>query len=360
VTAERDPDYAAAVRRRISNPPNPWSSTHVEWLGEPPPVAVVVHEERAKTILSENDSEDVPFRWSANPYRGCQHACAYCYARPTHEYLGLGAGTDFDSQLVVKTNAAALLRAKLGSRGWRGEAIAFSGVTDPYQPIEASFGVTRQCLEVCSEFGNPFGVITKSALIRRDVELLARAARRADVRVFVSIPFADAGDARAIEPYAASPEERFATLRALSEAGVPTGVAIAPVIPALNEHAIPEILERAREAGATRAFQILLRLPGAARGVFEERLRERFPDRAAHVLSALTEMRGANLNRNRGGGRTEGHGARWRTVAELFALTCRRLGYTEHEEGGAAPAAPPSNPIARTRRAAPGQGELFD
>ncbi len=224
--------------RRVSNPPDPWSSTHVEWLEEPPPVALEVYEEDAHSIVATNDSPDVGFERSVNPYRGCQHACAYCYARPTHPYLGLGAGTDFDSKIVVKRNAPELLRRELANlrRAGRTSPLAFSGVTDCYQPLEASYELTRRCLEVCLEFRQAVGVITKSALVRRDQELLARLERRAGARVCLSIPFADDGDARRLEPFASSPTTRFETLRRLSAAGVPVGVAIAPLIPGLNDH----------------------------------------------------------------------------------------------------------------------------
>ena len=277
--------------RRVSNPPNPWSTTEVEWIGEPPPVEIQVFEEEAKSIVASNDSPDVPFRWSVNPYRGCQHACAYCYARNTHQYLGFGAGTDFDSKIVVKRNAPQLLRERLARRGWKGEWIAFSGVTDCYQPLEASYRLTRACLEVCLEFRNPVGVITKSALARRDLDLFEALGRRGGSSVFLSIPFADEATARAIEPWASSPERRFETLGHLSDAGVETGVAIAPVIPGLNESDVPEILTRAREAGATRAFFTLLHLPAEVRPVFEERIRQAFPGRADKVLHGLEEMR---------------------------------------------------------------------
>src|SRR5688572_23214747 len=248
--------------RRVSNPPNPWASAHVEWLGEAPPVTFEVFEEEAKSILATNDSPDVGFEYSVNPYRGCQHACAYCYARPTHQYLDLGAGTDFDSKIVVKVNAPELLRSELASARWkRGrETIVFSGVTDCYQPLEASYEVTRRCLEICHEFRHPIAVITKGALVRRDAALLARMERRGGAHVSVSIPFASDEDARRIEPLASSATTRFETIRRLSEAGVPVGVAVAPLIPGLNDFQVPEILARAREAGASSAFLVLLRL----------------------------------------------------------------------------------------------------
>lgn len=314
--------------RRVSNPPNPWASAHVEWLEEPPPVALEVYEEDARTLVVANDSPDVGFDFGVNPYRGCQHACAYCYARPTHQYLGFGAGTDFDVRIVAKRNAPALLRRELGAARWaRGRApLAFSGVTDCYQPLEASYALTRRCLEVCDAFRHPVVVITKSALVRRDAELLAAMSRRGGAHVTLSIPFADDGDARRIEPFASAVSVRFETLRRLAEAGVPVGVAIAPLIPGLNEHQVPEILARARAAGATSAFLTLLRLPAEVAPVFEERLRAAFPGRATKVLNALREMHGGALHRSRFGERMRGEGPRWELVQQLFRLHCQRLG----------------------------------
>jgi len=339
------------VQRRVSNPPNPWASTHVEWLGEPPPVALEVFEEDARSIVAENDSPDVPFRFSVNPYRGCQHACAYCYARPTHQYLGFGAGTDFDSRIVVKRNAAELLRGELQRRKTlRGEWLAFSGVTDCYQPLEALYGLTRACLEVCLAARAPVGVITKSALVRKDAELLAALARTCGARVFLSIPFADAELSRAIEPWAPTPAVRFETLRTLTAAGVPTGVAIAPLIPGLTESQVPEILERAREAGAAQAFTILLRLPAEVRPVFEKRLRAALPLRAEKVFSALAEMRAAQASSSAFGARMQGAGPRWEAARALFEVTRRRLGYETVDDEAAEPLAPrePARPIQRS------------
>lgn len=210
--------------RPVSNPPNPWNSTHVDWLGDPPPARLTVFEEDARSILSENDSPDVGFRWSVNPYRGCFHACAYCYARPTHQYLGFGAGTDFERRIVAKVNAAALLEQAFNRRSWLGERIAFSGVTDCYQPLEAHYGLTRSCLEVCARFRNPVGIITKGALVRRDVDVLQQLHRTAAVRVHLSIPVADDDTARIIEPGASLPSQRFAAMEALARAGVPVGL----------------------------------------------------------------------------------------------------------------------------------------
>jgi DNA repair photolyase len=334
--------------RRVSNPPNPWSSSHVEWLDAPPVVALEVYEEDAKTILATNDSPDVGFDWSVNPYRGCQHACAYCYARPTHQYLGFGAGTDFDSRIVVKRNAPQLLRRELAHRRWeRGrETIAFSGVTDCYQPLEASYELTRRCLEVCHDFSHPIAIITKSALIRRDVELLGRMSLRGGSHVSLSIPFARDEDGRRIEPLASAPSTRFETIRQLSDAGITTAVGIAPLIPGLNDGDVAEILERARRAGASYAFMVLLRLPAEVRPVFEERLREVFPGRAEKVLHALREMREGRLNRSEFGARMRGEGPRWEAVQQLFEVQCRRLGL-EHRHYDPSPKAQPAEPAPR-------------
>jgi DNA repair photolyase len=341
------------VTRRVSNPPNPWSSVHAEWLGEPPEAALEVFEEEAKSIIAENDSPDVGFRCSVNPYRGCFHGCAYCYARPTHQYLGWGAGTDFDRKIVVKTNAPELLRKELMRKSWTGETLVFSGVTDCYQPLEAVYGVTRRCLEVCAEFRNPVGIVTKGALVRRDADVLARLAREADAMVYVSIPFAEDAAGRKIEPHASPPSQRFETLARLSEAGVRTGVAFAPVIPGLNDSDLAAVLSRAREAGAESAFLTLVRLPAEVLPVFEERLAETFPDRAARVWSNIQQSRGGKKNESRFGARMDGVGPRWEAIESLFEIECRRLGFNRRKgEAGAR--------TGTFRRPGPAQRSLFD
>src|SRR5437763_745473 len=244
----------------LSNPPNPWATTEVEYLEGTPEVRLEVYEDQTRQILAKNDSPDVGFTWSVNPYRGCFHACAYCYARPSHEYLSFGAGTDFDRKIVVKRQAAALLRKAFAKKSWRGETVVFSGVTDCYQPLEASYRLTRACLEVCVEHANPAGIITKSALVERDVDVLVALARVASVRVTVSIPFWDAERARAIEPYVPTPARRLKVIETLAKAGIAVGVNVAPVIPGLNDQDIPKILTAARAAGATHAGTVLLRL----------------------------------------------------------------------------------------------------
>lgn len=340
--------------RRVANPPNPWASRSVEWLEEPPPVRLEVFEEECSSALTENDSPDLPFRFGFNPYRGCQHACSYCYARPSHQYLGFGAGTDFESKLVVKRNVVEVLRLELAGRRWSSgrEMIAFSGVTDCYQPLEASYELTLRALQACDEFRHPVGIITKGALVRRDTQLLARMAKRGGAHVSVTIPFADPDDARALEPWAPAPATRFETLRRLHEAGVHVGVSLSPVIPGLNDSAIPEILERAREAGATQAFFVLLRLPAEVGPVFEERLRATHPARADKVLNALREMRAGKLNLPGFGERMRGAGPRYDAIAQLFALQCRRLGLATDRLAGV-------HEGPRPRRRAPEQRELF-
>jgi len=336
----------------VSNPPNPWQGAHVEWLGEPPPALPELHEEQASSILSRNDSPDLPFRWSLNPYRGCHHGCAYCYARTTHEYLGWGAGTDFEKRLVVKSNAAQLLAAAFARKSWVGERIAFSGGTDCYQPLEADYGLTRACLAVCLEHRNPVVVLTKGALVRRDAELLGALAREARATVQISIPFADQPSAGALEPGASSVAARFDAIRVLAEQGVPVGLAIAPLIPGLNDSQVPELLERAAAAGAGSAWTILLRLPGSVRPVFEQRLQEALPGRARAVMSALREMGDGRVSRAGFGQRMVGSGPRWQALEDLFALHCRRLGLSPGERA-------PNDGPTTFRRPGDGQGELF-
>lgn len=312
--------------RPVSNPPNPWASGEVEYLEEVPPARLEVYEDHSRSILSHNDSPDLGFRWSVNPYRGCQHACAYCYARPTHEYLGFGAGTDFEARLVVKPDAPELLREAFDKPSWKGELVAFSGVTDCYQPLEASLRLTRRCLEVCAGYRNPVGIITKGALVERDLDVLQTLAREARLRVAISLPFWDAEVARAMEPWAPSPGRRLQVIERLAAAGLHVTVAVAPVIPGLNDEDIPRILSAARAAGARSAFYVLLRLPGAVKDVFEERLRAALPLRAERVLHRLRETRGGALYDARFGTRGRGEGRYAGTISALFATTVRRLG----------------------------------
>jgi DNA repair photolyase len=320
--------------RPIDNPPNPYLSQHAEWLEPPPEARVEVYEETSGSVLSRNDSPDIPFTWSINPYRGCQHACAYCYARTYHEYLGMGAGTDFDTKIVVKTNAAELLREELSKKNWKRESINFSGITDCYQPIEAAYGITRACLEVCLALCNPVAVVTKSFLVVRDADLLARLNEAGSARVFVSIPFADAETAKLIEPQAPPPARRFEAVRRLSEAGVPVGVFVAPIIPGLNDRDVPRILEQAAAAGAQSASYTALRLPGSVEAVFLQRLQEAMPQRAKRVLNRLRDIRGGELSDSRFGKRMRGSGVYWESIRDLFEMSKTRYGLDRDDRCG--------------------------
>ena len=345
---------------------SPWESTYVEYLGEPPATPLEVYEDDTREILSRNESPDLPFRFSVNPYRGCHHGCAYCYARPTHEYLGFGSGTDFERKIVVKPRAAELLRRALSRKSWRREVITFSGNTDCYQPLEASYRLTRDCLEVCAELDNPVQIITKAPLIERDLDLLGAMAGRRLLGVAVSIPFWDEQAARVMEPGVATPARRLLTVERLSRAGVSVHVNVAPVIPGLTDRDIPRILEAAARAGARSASMILLRLPGNVRHVFEARLREEFPLAVERVLARTREVRGGRLNDPAFGSRMRGGGEYAAAVQMLFDRTAARLGLSSWHtevapEPGCAPVVAAVQAPAGTRAAPPGrQLRLFD
>ncbi|MCB9689647.1 MAG: radical SAM protein [Alphaproteobacteria bacterium] len=316
---------------RVSNPPNRFDPVTVEWdEEEPPPKARLrIHEDDSRGVVAHNDSEDVGFDWSVNPYRGCTHACAYCYARPFHEFLGFGAGTDFEREIVVKRRAPELLEAFLRRPGWRGEHLAFSGVTDCYQTLERRYELTRRCLEVCVRFRNPVSVITRSPLVARDVDLLAQLAEHGAAAVTFSLPLPDRRLQQALEPGAPSPESRLQAMRVLADAGVPVGVSVAPIIPGVGDALVPRALQLAREAGARWAWPILLRLPGAVAPVFEERLREALPERADAVMAKVRRLRDGGLNDPRRGHRMKGRAddPQWQTIRGMFDLWHAKLGY---------------------------------
>lgn len=316
--------------RYVNNPPNPWLSTNVEWIGEPPEAKLDVFEETAtRSIITHNNSPDIPFDYSVNCYRGCPHGCTYCFSRPTHEYLGYGAGTDFERKIVAKVNAPELLRAEFMQKRWRGDTLIFSFTSDPYIPLEANYQLTRRCLEVCLEFRNPVGIITKSALIRRDKELIAQLACEAEAEVFFTIPFTDAETSRALEPFAPYPDARFAAMSDLADAGIDVGIGIAPVMPSLSEAHIPELLKRAREAGAKKAFINLLRLPGSVAPYFIESIERTMPERAPKILKRLREMRDGKLNLPDFGTRMKGSGPHWEMLVQLFQVHCQKLGFNQ-------------------------------
>jgi len=273
-----------------------------------------------------------------------------CYARPTHQYLGFGAGTDFETKIVAKVNAPQLLRRELSRKNLQGETLVFSGVTDCYQPLEAVYSLTRRCLEICREFRQPVGIVTKGALVRRDADLLAALARETGARVYLSIAFEDDETARRLEPNVALPSQRFEALEALASAGVPVGIALAPIIPGINDSDIPALLRRAREAGAIRSFMTLLRLPAEVLPVFEERLAAAFPLRVKKVWSAIEQMRSGKRNESRFGARMRGVGPRWKAAEVLYQAERRRLGFSEDEE--------PRHTARFQGRSA--QGNLFD
>jgi DNA repair photolyase len=298
----------------------------------PMPADTVVTEERARSIIARNDSPDIPFDRSINPYRGCEHGCIYCYARPSHAYLELSPGLDFETRLFAKTNAVERLREELRRPGYRAQPMAFGTNTDCYQPAERRYGLMRGLLEVLAACDHPLTIVTKSALVERDIDLLAPMARRNLVKVFVSITTLDHRLARTLEPRAASPRRRVDTLRALAAAGIPSGVMVAPVIPALTDSSLEAVLEAAAGAGAAMAGWILLRLPNEVRPLFKEWLAAHHPQRADHVVSLVRQSRGGRENDPRFGSRMTGSGNFVDLIARRFELACRRLGLNREDD----------------------------
>ena len=288
--------------------------------------ATVVTRERARSIVARNASPDVGFDVSINPYRGCEHGCVYCYARPGHAYLGLSAGLDFGTRLFAKVNAAELLEAEILRPGWRREPIAIGGVTDGWQPVERELRITRACVEVLARHRHPLSFVTKSSLVERDLDLLAPMARDGLVHAMVTITTLDAALARRLEPRAPAPRRRLETIRRLAAAGVPVGVSLAPIIPFVNEPEIETVLEAAREAGASVANHVVLRLPWELREVFADWLAEHVPDRAQRVLARLRDMRGGRENDPRFGSRMRGEGPWADMIRMRVQARARRIG----------------------------------
>jgi DNA repair photolyase len=283
----------------------------------------------SRTVIAHNDSPDVGFTYSINPYRGCEHGCIYCYARPTHEYLGFSAGLDFETKIVVKEDAPDLLREELLSPKWTPDVIAISGVTDPFQPIERKLEITRRCLAVLAEFRNPTAIITKNHLVTRDIDILSEMAKYDAISVAVSVTTLDANLANIMEPRTTTPQLRLAAIESLAKAGIPTTVMVAPVIPAITDHEMPAILRAARDAGATSAGFVVLRLPWAVAPLFEKWLEERFPDRKEKVLNRIRDLRGGKLYDPQWGVRGRGEGIFAEQIASIFNVTTRKLGLNE-------------------------------
>lgn len=294
-----------------------------------PPVRTQFLRDDSQTIIAYNDSPDIPFRASVNPYRGCEHGCAYCFARPTHEYLGFSAGLDFETRIVVKERAPELLRKELSSKRWKPQVLAISGVTDCYQPVERRLELTRRCLAVLAEFRNPVAIITKNHLVTRDIDHLGELARFQAAAVAISITSLDGELAKVLEPRASSPSRRLAAMRELSSAGIPVRVMVAPVIPGLNDHEIPQILVAAAEAGARSASYVPLRLPLAVAPLFEAWLDCHRPGYKEKVLGRIRDMRGGKLNDANFGSRLSGEGFWAEQLRMIFGAAVRRAGFPD-------------------------------
>ena len=292
---------------------------------ELPPLRTTLTKDATRTIIARNSSPDVPFDRSINPYRGCEHGCIYCFARPTHAYLGLSPGLDFETRILFKPEAAALLTAELASPKYRCDVVAMGTNTDPYQPVERDLKITRQILRVLSDFNNPVGIVTKNHLITRDIDILGDMARRNLAEVFLSVTTLDRDLARTMEPRASAPHRRLDAIRELAAAGIPVGVMTAPMIPGLNDHEMESILDAAAAAGATRAGYTALRLPLEIKELFEEWLRANRPDRADRVLSLIRQIRGGELYKAEFGTRMRGEGPIAQLLSKRFAAAVKRL-----------------------------------
>ncbi len=295
-------------------------------LDELPPFKTDVTVESPRSVLTRNESQDLPFDRSVNPYRGCEHGCVYCFARPSHSYMGLSAGLDFETKLFAKPNAAKLLRRELAAPGYTVKSIAMGTNTDPYQPIEKQWRVTREILEVLEETNHPVGIVTKSALVTRDIDILSRMASKGLARVAVSVTSLDRRLSRAMEPRAATPTLRLDTIRQLGDAGIPVSVMVAPVIPALTDHEMERILDAAKSNGASDAGYVLLRLPHEVSGLFKEWLLRHYPDRYTHVLSVLRSMRGGKDYDAEWGTRLRGVGPYAWQLGRRFEIATRKAG----------------------------------
>ena len=322
-------------RGASDNPPNRFEGMYTDYeldeeTGQKPSRTTRFYPDDTRDIIATNDSPDIPFDKSVNPYRGCEHGCIYCYARPTHEYLGFSAGLDFESRIIVKHDAPEKLRKRFNS-GWEPSVLTMSGVTDPYQPAEREYEITRGCLRVMAEFLNPVSVITKNHLVTRDIDYLQELARHDAALVTLSITTLDDELVRKMEPRTSRPERRLKAIEELSAAGIPVGVNVAPIIPGLTDHECAAILEAASEAGATQAGYTILRLPFGVKELFCDWLEQHFPERKEKVLNKIRDMRGGKLNEPQFGKRFHGEGSFASQISDLFKVQTRRFGLNRRD-----------------------------
>lgn len=321
----------SSTRGAADNPANRFDPLHLEpdaeWNPEDDPLKRTQFlKDHSSKVISYNDSPDVGFETSVNPYRGCEHGCIYCYARPTHEYLGFSSGMDFESRIMVKEDAPELLRQELAAPRWEPKVINMCGVTDAYQPVERKLQLTRRCLEVLAEFRNPVTIITKNQLVTRDIDYLGELARHKASAVFISVTSLDTDLRKVMEPRTSPPASRLAAIRELSRAGIPVGVMVAPVVPGLTDHEMPAILKAAAEAGAQFAGYVTLRLPYSVAPLFEQWLERHFPDRKEKVLNRVRSLRDGKLNQAQFGTRMRGEGIFADQIEAMFGVACRRAG----------------------------------
>ena len=328
-----DPLNPYKVRGATVNTPNRFETIQMErdeeWTEEDPAPKTIFLKDTSRSIISYNKSPDLGFETSFNPYRGCEHGCIYCYARPTHEYAGMSAGLDFESKILVKMDAPELLRKELSAKSWKPQHFMVSGVTDCYQPVERRLKLTRRCLEVLAEFRNPAGIVTKSSLVVRDIDILKELARWDCIHVSLSITTLRPELAQIMEPRAALPKARLDTVEALSKAGIPVGIMVAPIIPGLTDHEAPAILKAARDAGALWAGRVILRLPYAVAPLFEKWLEAHMPESKEKILHSIREVRGGKLYDSRFGVRGRGEGRYAEHLANLFRVARRQAGYPD-------------------------------
>ncbi|HET6527455.1 MAG TPA: PA0069 family radical SAM protein [Balneolaceae bacterium] len=321
-------------RGSSDNPANRFEDRYTDYdldeeSGQKPSQKTKLIPDDAKEILSKNDSPDLPFNYGLNPYRGCEHGCIYCYARPTHEYLGFSAGLDFESRIMVKYDAAEKLREKFNSKSWKPQTVVLSGVTDAFQPIERKLEITRSCLKVFAEARNPVGIITKNYLVTRDIDYLKELSEYNAVHVTLSITTLDRDLCRIMEPRTSQPYRRLKAIEELAEAGISVGVNVAPIIPGLTDHEAPDILKAARDAGAIRAAYTIVRLPYGVKDLFQEWLEQHFPDRKEKVLNRIRDLRGGKLYDSTFGKRFGGEGEFYHQIRSMFKIQTKKLGLNE-------------------------------